>query len=106
LQNQGFSTQKNYMDNSNKIATLVVPVPYKGAGNIIRQNPVSFDVYREGHHYRAVPLLNLEERRTANLPPELLFTHDGGKAQSQRGTMEGNMHIIEAIVGQLQAGGG
>lgn len=87
---------------TNKIASVNIPVPYKGPGNIIRQNNVLFDVYSLDGHFKAVPVLNEDERRIANLPHELLFTYENGKPISHRGSFDGNFHAIEDIVHQLQ----
>ena len=87
---------------SNKIASVNVAVPYKGPGNIIRQNTVLFDVYSLENHYNAMPLLNEDERRIANLPHELLFNCENGKPISHRGSLDGNFRAIEDIVHQLQ----
>jgi len=86
----------------NKIASVNISVPYKGPGNIIRQNAVSFEVYSEEDHFKAVPLLNESERRIANLPNELHFTYENGRPVSRRGNFDGNFHAIEGIVRELQ----
>lgn len=87
---------------ANKMASINIPVSYKGPGNTIRQNPVVFDVYSVDGHYKAVPLLNENERRIANLPQELLFTYENGKPVSRRGSFDGNFDAIEDIVRELQ----
>jgi hypothetical protein len=87
---------------SNKIANVKISVPYKGPGNTIRQNPVAFDVYSEKDQYKAVPVLNTDERRIANLPEELLFKCEDGKPISLRGNFDGNYHAIQSIVHELQ----
>jgi hypothetical protein len=94
------STKFNNM--SNKIASINIFIPYKGPGNIIRQNLVSFDVFLDSDHYKAVPLLNENERRIANLPHELLFAFENGKPVSQRGNFDGNFHAIQDIANELQ----
>lgn len=81
----------------NKLASLRVDVPYKGAGNVIRQHSIPFDVYREDTVYKAVPLLEENERRKANLPEELVFYYESGKPRSPR-RIDGNFHVIEDIV--------
>lgn len=87
---------------ANKIASVNIAVPYKGPGNIIRQNSVSFEVFSEEGHFKAVPLLNEDERRIANLPQELLFNYENGRPVSRRGNFDGNFHAIENIVRELQ----
>lgn len=87
---------------SSKFANVKITVPYKGPGNMIKQNPVEFEVYALDGHYKAVPLLNEDERRIANLPHELLFTYENGRPASKRGSFDGNFHAIEDIVRELQ----
>jgi len=89
------------MENNIKLASYSIDVPYKGAGNVIRQHPVLFDVFKDDTHFNAVPQLSLDERRKANLPEALLFSYENGKAQSTR-KLDGNFHIIEEIVAKLQ----
>jgi hypothetical protein len=86
----------------NKIASVNISISYKGPGNTIRQNPVLFDVFSEDGHYKAIPLLNEDERRIANLPHELLFNYENGKPVSRRGSLDGNFYAIEDIVQKLQ----
>ena len=87
---------------SNKIATVHISIPYKGPGNVIRQNPVLFEVYSEEDRYKAIPVLDEDERRVANLPDELLFAYENGRPVSERGSMDGNFHAIQDIVQELQ----
>jgi hypothetical protein len=87
---------------SSKIANVHISIPYKGPGNMIKQNPVEFDVYALDGYYKAVPLLNEDERRIANLPHELLFVYENGRPVSKRGSFDGNFHAIEDIVRELQ----
>ncbi|MBD0367786.1 MAG: hypothetical protein ICV53_17005 [Flavisolibacter sp.] len=86
-----------------KLTTLEVQVPYRGAGNIITNKPVSFDILQENSTYKAVPLLDTDERRVANLPPELSFYYTDGKASSTRGIKDGNLHVILDIAEALKA---
>jgi len=90
---------------SSKIANVNISIPHKGPGNIIMQKPVSFDVYSECDFYKAVALLNEDERRIANLPPELCFVFENGKPISQRGNFDGNFHAIEDIAKELHTQG-
>ena len=85
-----------------KITTVTISVPYKRAGGIISQQPVSFDVYREGGNYCLKPCLSENELRIANLPEELKFVMEGGKPVSLRGKLDGNFHVIQDVVAQLQ----
>jgi len=85
-----------------KIASINIYVPYRGPGNAIRQNEVLFDVYSEDKNFRAVPVLDEDQRRIANLPQELLFIYEHGKPMSGRGARDGNFHAIQDIVLELQ----
>ena len=87
----------------NKIASVNIPVPVRGPGNTIRQSPVLFDVFSDDNTYKAVPVLNEDERRVANLPQELLFGFENGRPVSQRGAKDGNFHAIQDIVHELQS---
>jgi hypothetical protein len=87
---------------AHKIASVNVSVPYKGPGNIIKQNPVSFNVYSEDGHFKAVPLLNEDERRVANLPHELIFNYENGRPVSPKRRFDGNFHAIEDIIHELK----
>ena len=85
-----------------KIASVNIPIPVRGPGNTIRQNPVLFDVYSQENSYKAVPVLDEHQRRIANLPEELMFNYEQGKPVSHRGAWEGNFHAIQDIVLELQ----
>jgi hypothetical protein len=86
----------------NKIASVNISVPYKGPGNTIMQNPVLFDVYSDEDHFTAIPVLDEDEKRVANLPDELVFDYENGKPVSHRGSKDGNFHAIQDIVSELQ----
>ena len=87
---------------SRKITSLIIEVPYKGAGNVITQRKVSFDVYRVDDNYKLIPFLNEDELRIANLPKELNFTIEDGKPVSLRGKMDGNYHVITDAVNLIR----
>lgn len=82
--------------------TFQVDVPYKSAGNAIRQNSVDFEVFHLDGNYTAHPILSEEERRIANLPAELNFTYKDGVLVSSRGKMDSNFHVLESIAQQLE----
>lgn len=92
----------NYTIMSDKITTLTIEVPFKGSGGVIRQNLVSFDVYKLDGHYALRPLLSESERQRANLPEELHFVLENGKPVSLRGKMDGNFHVIRDAVEMLK----
>ena len=84
-----------------KRAEVRVNVPYRGAGNIIRQKEVSFEVFLDGVQYTLVPVLSEAERRVANLPERLEFNMIEGKPVSSRGPKDGNFHVIQDAVDRL-----
>ncbi|HEX2533284.1 MAG TPA: hypothetical protein VHK69_06090 [Chitinophagaceae bacterium] len=90
------------MDNLLQDTSVTIPIPYKGAGNIIRNRDVSFHISREGAHYRAVPQLTADELRVANLPPEMRFSCPDGKVVSLWGRSDGNLHVLEALARALE----
>jgi hypothetical protein len=88
-----------------KIANFTIEVPYRTAGNIIKNKSVDFDIFKDGTQYMAAPLCDLEERRIASLPPELIFEMKDGKPESARGIKEGNTEVINRIAGRLKQQG-
>lgn len=85
-----------------KLASITVKVPFRGAGNQIRQDDVAFDVYnKDGGSYHAIPLLDESVRRVANLPDVLEFKRHDGVVTSVRGAKDGNLHVIKAIATSL-----
>jgi hypothetical protein len=90
------------MSTQEKIARIEIKIPVHGSGNVISQKEVPFDVYRIDGSYTAIPDLSMDERRIANLPPELNFGFDRGKHFSHRGNRDGNAHVILDIVNALK----
>lgn len=85
-----------------QLTTITISIPYKRAGNVISQQPVTFDVYQADDQYSLVPLLNSDELSVANLPQELVFVMQNGKPVSERGPKDGNFHVIQDGVKLLQ----
>ena len=85
-----------------KIANITIDIPFKRAGNVIYQEPVSFDVYKDAAQYTLVPCLSDDEIRIANLPKELEFVLEEGDPVSLRGKRDGNFHVIEDAVKKLR----
>ena len=77
-------------------------VPYKSSGGIISNHAVEFEVTHADGIYTAIPQLNEEQRRIANLPQQLMFKLDHGRANSLRGAKDGNQHVIDAIRAKLK----
>lgn len=87
---------------SQKITNLMIEVPYKSSGGVIHQKPVEFELHRSSGNYKLIPCLSEDDRRIANLPEELNFVMQDGKPVSLRGKMDGNFHIIQDAVAQLE----
>ena len=85
-----------------KIANCTIEVPYRTAGNIVKNKNIDFDIFKDGSQYKAAPLCDLEERRIASLPPELIFEVNNGKPQSARGIKDGNIELIKRIASHLK----
>ena len=85
-----------------KLTAVTIHVPYRGAGNVIQQQEVAFEVYRDINHYSIKPKLTEMERRLANLPEALDFHMIGEKAISSRGLKDGNLHVIQDVVVKLR----
>jgi hypothetical protein len=80
-----------------KITSVTISVPAHFPGNSIIQKPVEFDVFKEEGVFKVIPLLDEDQRRLANLPPELKFEYKEGKLVSMRGPRDGNLHVLQAI---------
>ena len=85
-----------------RLAEVTINVPYKSAGNVIRQKEVVFEVYYNDAQYSIIPRLSEAERRLANLPETLEFQIVDGKVFSSKGAKDGNFHIIQDIAGRLK----
>ncbi|HWJ29949.1 MAG TPA: hypothetical protein VNS32_25640 [Flavisolibacter sp.] len=90
------------MEQNHKLMTAHLHIPYKGSGNIIYQKPVDIDVFKHENGYKAVPQMQESERRVANLPPEMIFTYNQGRAQSSRGHVDGNQHVLDDLIEEMK----
>lgn len=90
---------------SQKITNISLSVPAKSSGGVIRQNKVSFDVYKIDGHYSLRPCLDTPQRQLMNLPEELNFEFHNGRPVSLRGKLDGNFHVIEDAVAVLEKEG-
>ena len=83
---------------------VTVEVPYRSAGGVLHNKKVDFEVVREDGLYKAIPQLDENERRLANLPPELCYRLEEGRIESERDNKDGNLHVIKSIVEGLRNG--
>ncbi|MDQ3844426.1 MAG: hypothetical protein M3342_10490 [Bacteroidota bacterium] len=91
------------MESREKIASVTINVPFRSAGNIIKNRTMEFEVWKENAYYKAIPLCSYQDRVLANLPPELVFEYRDGNASSTRGIKDGNIQVIRDIALQLKA---
>ena len=82
----------------NKLMGLSIPVAFRGAGNMILNKMVAFQIYRDGHAFIAAPLISAEQRRLADLPREMFFHCSGTTITSSRGAAERNMDLLKDIL--------
>ena len=88
-----------------KILQTTVQVPQRGAGNIIRQQDVTFEIFKEEDRYKAVSQLSTDERRIVNIPTELIFKIENEKPISLLSERDGNFHIINALADKIREQG-
>jgi hypothetical protein len=86
----------------NKLMGLSIPVAFHGAGNVILNKIVPFQIYRDRHAFIAAPLISLEQRRLANLPGEMAFECVGTTIISSRGSAEKNMDVLHDILHKVR----
>jgi hypothetical protein len=82
----------------NKLMGLSISVPFRSAGNVILNKMVPFQIYRDGHAFIAAPLISPEQKRLADLPPEMAFECHGTTITSSRGVAEKNMDVLKDIL--------
>ena len=87
---------------SHKLTTVTIPIPYKGAGNVIHEKAIAFDVYQVDGLYSLKPCWSPDGLCLANLPEELKLTIEGRKPVSLRGKRDGNLHGIQDAREALQ----
>lgn len=88
-----------------KLQTLTIDVPFKRAGNVISQQAITFDLYRDGDTYSLVPWMDDQSRAVAGLPDELFFVMWEGKPHSVKGKKDLNFHVIQDAVNHLKTSG-
>ena len=86
----------------NKLMGLSIPVSFHGAGNVILNKIVPFQIYRDRHAFIAAPLISTEQRRLANLPGEMTFECVGTTIISSRGAAEKNMDVLQNIIHKVR----
>jgi hypothetical protein len=84
-----------------RLDDIIINVPFKSAGNVIRQKEVTFEVYCDNEQYSIKPILPDADRRLANLPDALDFQLVDGKPLSSR-AIDANFHVIQDVVVRLR----
>jgi hypothetical protein len=82
----------------NNLSTVLVNVPYRQPGNVVKHIPVVFTVWKNGIYFKAFALCNEETQRILNLPDALLFQLKHGKPTPSRQAYE---RIVWEIAGEL-----
>ena len=85
----------------NELTSITVLVSYLNGTEIANQI-VPFKVFKENRLYRAIPLINNEERKLTELPEEIYFEFNNhtiipGKAITDKG-----LEVLENIVQELK----
>ena len=68
----------------NNLSTILVNVPYRQPGNVVKHIPVVFTVWKNGNYFKAFALCNEETQRILNLPDALPFQFKHGKPTPSR----------------------
>ena len=84
-----------------KLMSISIPVAFHRAGNEILNKMVSFQINQDGHAFIATPLINMEQRRLANLPEKMVFDCYGTTIISSRGSGERNMDVLKDILQEV-----
>ncbi len=90
------------MNNWKQISTVTIEVPMRSAGNVVKNEPVKFEVFKDNALFKAVPLCNDEQKRLATLKDEILFSFRPDKAVAVGGVNDGNQHVVERIGASLK----
>jgi hypothetical protein len=85
----------------NKLIGISIPVAFRSPGNVIMNKMVDFKVYQDNRSYIAVPLISSDQRRLADLPPEMIFECCGKNIISNRLEGKGNMDLLKDIFQEL-----
>ncbi len=70
------------------LSTVLVNVPYRQPGNVVKHIPVVFTVWKHGNYFKAFALCNEETQRILNLPDALTFQLKHGKATALKQAYE------------------
>ena len=86
---------------SNELANLTILVTFL-EGNERSHQIVPFRVYREERQFKAIPLINSDERKKTRLPQELHFSFDHQGLTTEQGTSEETLDVVKRILQELK----
>ncbi|GAA4332404.1 hypothetical protein [Flaviaesturariibacter amylovorans] len=84
-------------------AQITVPVTHYRPLEEATDEPVSFTVFHEGAHFRAVPSLTKEERVLTGLPGELVFCFQDQCITRANDPGDDALKVIKQILLELEA---
>jgi hypothetical protein len=85
----------------NRSIGISIPVAFHRPGNVILNKMVPFQIYQNDYAFVAVPLISIEQRRLADLPPEMVFECFGTTIISNRGAGERKIDILKDILQEI-----
>ena len=86
---------------SNELANLTILVSFL-EGNERSHQIVPFRVYREERQFKAIPLINSDERKKTRLPQEILFSFDHQGLTIEQGISEETLDVVKRILQELK----
>jgi len=86
---------------TNEIASITILVPYQRGNETINQI-IPFKVFREQQQFKAIPLINAEERELTGLSPELSFKFIENRIIPEAKANEATLRAINNIAGELR----
>ena len=86
---------------ANEVSSITVLVSYlKGTENT--NQIVPFKVYKEDSRYKAIPLINNEERKLTGLPAEIFFQFINKTIVPGKETTDKGIEVLNNIVQELR----
>jgi hypothetical protein len=86
----------------NEIPLITVPVMHYRLNDVITEEDVDFKIYREGKHFKAIPLMSNEERLTTGLPEELVFVYFSRCITTANDMEEETLNAIKQIIQEME----
>lgn len=86
---------------TNEIASITILLPYQKGDKTIHQI-IPFKVFREQQHYKAIPLISVDEKNSAGLSGELSFCFKNNRVVADAEPTEANLNAINNIASELR----